>query len=170
MGTDEDDVAVRVGEALESRGEMIATAESATGGLVCSMLTDVPGSSAYMDRGFVTYAYDAKVGTLGIDRALLDEHGAVSEVVARRMAAAARDLSGSTWGVSVTGVAGPTGGSKAKPVGTMHIGVAFAGEWGSQESFASASHYVFEGDRMAIKRAAAEQALADVFHAVQSRQ
>lgn len=158
----EEAIEVRVGDALRARGETVAVAESATGGLVCSLLTDVPGASAYVDRGFVTYAYEAKTGTLGVDRAILDEHGAVSEPVAAGMARAARDLAGTTWGIGVTGVAGPTGGSEEKPVGTTFIGVAHAGAWGSRDSYATVSRYDFAGTRGEIKRRAADQALSDL--------
>lgn len=155
-------IEVRVGDALRARGETVAVAESATGGLVCSLLTDVPGASDYVDRGFVTYAYEAKTGTLGVDRAVLDEHGAVSEPVAAGMARAARDLSGTTWGIGVTGVAGPTGGSEEKPVGTTFIGVAHAGAWGSGDSYVTVSRSDFAGTRAEIKRQAADQALSDL--------
>lgn len=155
-------VAERVGEMLRGRGETLATAESATGGLVSATIVDVPGASEYFDRGFVTYAYDAKAGTLGVDRELLDEHGAVSEPVAAAMARAARDLAGVTWGVSVTGIAGPSGGTADKPVGTTYIGVAYAGAWGSGRSETTVERYRFEGDRDQIRHRAAESALGDL--------
>lgn len=159
-------VASRVGDRLREREETLATAESATGGLVASLITDVPGASDYFDRGFVTYAYEAKTGTLGVDRGLIDEYGAVSEPVALAMARGARDLAGTTWAVSVTGTAGPSGGTEEKPVGTAYIGVAYAGPWGSGSTTASATRYRFAGDRLAIKQAAAEQALADLLEAI----
>lgn len=152
----------RVGEALRERGETVATAESCTGGLVCSLLTDVPGSSDYLDRGYVTYAYDAKRTTLGISREALDEHGAVSEPVAREMARSARDHANTTWGISTTGIAGPSGGSEDTPVGTVFIGVAYAAPWSSGRSSASVSRYEFSGDRTAIKGKIARQALSDL--------
>lgn len=161
-----DDIAASLGEMLRDRGETVATAESATGGLVSSLLTDVPGASDYVDRGFVTYAYEAKTGTLAVDRAVIDQHGAVSEPVAAAMARAARDLAGTTWGVSVTGIAGPSGGTAKKPVGTTFVGVAHAGPWGSGESSVDVSRYVFSGERHEIKRSAAEQALSDLATAI----
>lgn len=170
MATEEGRIEVRVGEALRAGGHTVATAESATGGLVCSLLTDVPGSSDYVDRGFVTYAYEAKTGTLGVDRATIDAHGAVSEPVAAQMASAARDLAGTTWGVSVTGTAGPTGGTSQKPVGTAYIGVAHAAAWGSGGSWVRVSRYEFDGDRGEVKRAAATQALADLLEAIDGAQ
>lgn len=165
----DDPIEERVGEALLATDATVAAAESATGGLVSSLLTDVPGASAYVDRGFVTYAYEAKRGTLGVDRELLDEHGAVSKPVAADMARGARDLADTTWGVSVTGIAGPSGGSETKPVGRTFIGVAYAGPWGSGRSFTSVNRYTFEGDRSAIKTTAARQALRDLLAAIQDQ-
>ncbi len=100
---------------------MLATAESCTGGLVAALLTEVAGSSAVFDRGFVTYSNDAKMGLLGVSDALLREHGAVSEPCARAMAEAAVDRSAATVAVSITGIAGPGGGSDDKPVGLVHF-------------------------------------------------
>ena len=159
----------RVGEALRERGETVAAAESATGGLVGSLLTDVPGSSDYFDRSLVTYAYDAKLTELAVSREPLDDHGAVSDPVARQMAAGVRDVSGTTWGVATTGIAGPEGGTDEKPVGTVFVGVAYAGEWGSGESFTSVERYEFDGSRTEVKAQFAEQALGDLLAAVQRR-
>lgn len=152
----------RIGDALREADQTLAVAESCTGGLVGSLLTDVPGSSDYFDRGVVTYSYDAKLQQLGVAREALDEHGAVSESVARRMARGVRDVAGTTWGVATTGIAGPTGGTDDKPVGTVFVGVAYAGEWGSRESYATVSRYEFDGDRLEIKEQIARQALRDV--------
>ncbi|WP_331236288.1 CinA family protein [Natronorarus salvus] len=163
-----DRIEARVGEVLSEREETVATAESCTGGLVCSLLTDVSGSSAYVDCGFVTYAYDAKREVLGVSRESLDSHGAVSEVVAREMAAGARDHADTIWAVSTTGIAGPDGGSEEKPVGTVWIGVAHAAPWGSEASFSRASRYRFDGDRLDVKRAAAEGALSELHAAIES--
>lgn len=159
----------RVGEVLRERGETVAAAESATGGLVGSLLTDVPGSSDYFDRSLVTYAYDAKLTELAVSRESLDDHGAVSDPVARQMAAGVRDVSGTTWGVATTGIAGPEGGTDEKPVGTVFVGVAYAGEWGSGESFTSVERHEFDGSRTEIKRQFADGALADLLAAVQRR-
>ena len=158
----------RVGEALRERGEFVATAESCTGGLVGSLITDVPGSSDYFDRSYVTYTYDAKQEELGVPREVLDAEGAVSEPVARQMARAARDGAGVTWGAATTGIAGPTGGTDEKPVGTVYVAVACAAEWGTGDSRTSVERYVFDGTRTEIKRKIAEQVLEDLLSAVES--
>ncbi|MGZ9100154.1 MAG: CinA family protein [Brevundimonas sp.] len=118
---DIDALARRVVEAAVARGLMIATAESCTGGLVAGALTAVPGSSAALDRGFVTYSNTAKCEMLGVPAALIDSHGAVSEPVAHAMAEGAISRSAATVSVAVTGVAGPGGGSVEKPVGLVHF-------------------------------------------------
>ena len=119
---DIDALARRVIETARVRGLMIATAESCTGGLIAGALTAVPGSSAVLERGFVTYSNAAKTGMLGVPADLINLHGAVSEPVARAMAAGAVDRSGASLSVSVTGIAGPGGGSDDKPVGLVHFG------------------------------------------------
>jgi len=168
---DADDTPVerRVGEVLRGRGETVAAAESATGGLVGSLLTDVPGSSDYFDRSLVTYAYRAKLTELGVSRESLDERGAVSAPVARQMAAGVRDVAQTTWGVATTGIAGPEGGSDDKPVGTVFVGVAYAGEWGSGESETTVERYEFDGTRTECKRQFAERALGDLLRAAERR-
>jgi nicotinamide-nucleotide amidase len=148
-----------VGDVLRDRGETVAVAESCTGGLVGSLLTDVPGSSDYFDRSVVTYSYDAKLEELGVRREALDEEGAVSEPVALDMARGVRDIAGTTWGVGTTGIAGPSGGTPEKPVGTAFVAVAFAGEWGSGESYVTAERVEFDGDRRAVKEGIARAAL-----------
>lgn len=165
----EDAIERRVGDALREREATVAVAESCTGGLVCSLLTDVPGASDYVDRGFVTYAYDAKRETLGVTRESLDEHGAVSEPVAREMARRARDRADVTWGVSTTGIAGPTGGSEGTPVGTVYIGVAYAGPWGRETSSVTVSRHEFDGSRAEIKEKIARQTLEDLRAEIESK-
>ena len=155
-----------VGDALRDADHTVATAESCTGGLVGSLLTDVPGSSDYFDRGYVTYAYDAKLDH-GVAREALDEHGAVSEPVARQMARGVRDRAGTTWGVTTTGVAGPGGGTEETPVGTVYVGVAYRGDWGTGDSFARVERYEFDGDRLQIKEQIARRALTDLLAAVE---
>jgi nicotinamide-nucleotide amidase len=117
-----------VGDALRAKGFTIAVAESCTGGLLASRLTDVPGSSAYVDRGVVCYSNRAKVESLGIAEALLAEHGAVSEPVALAMADSIRVQATASVGVDITGIAGPGGGTPEKPVGTVVIAVVAAKE------------------------------------------
>jgi nicotinamide-nucleotide amidase len=109
------------------RGLKVATAESCTGGLVAALLTEIAGSSDVVERGFVTYSNAAKYELLGVPEAMLAEHGAVSEPVARAMADGALARSGANISVSVTGVAGPGGGSAAKPVGLVHLAAARRG-------------------------------------------
>jgi len=119
-------LAERVNHALIGRRQMIVTAESCTGGLIAGALTDVPGSSEAVFGGYVTYHNDAKVGMIGVDRALIRAHGAVSEEVARSMAEGARRTSGAAVAIAVTGIAGPGGGSADKPVGLVHFAYADA--------------------------------------------
>ena len=114
-------------QAYAARGEMIATAESCTGGLVSALLTEIAGSSAVVDRGFVTYSNEAKQDMLGVSASLLETHGAVSEPVARAMAEGALAHSRAHVTVAITGVAGPGGGSEQKPVGLVHFACARRG-------------------------------------------
>lgn len=158
----------RIGAVLRKRGETLATAESCTGGLVGSLITDVPGSSDYYDRTFVTYSYEAKMDSLGVSREALDAEGAVSERVARGMAAGIRDRARTDWGVATTGIAGPDGGTDAKPVGTVFVGVAHRGEWGTGETWTTVERYTFDGTRTEIKEKIARQALYDLLAAVEN--
>jgi nicotinamide-nucleotide amidase len=117
-----------VGALLKDQGTTLAVAESCSGGLLSSRLTDVPGSSAYFDRGAVCYSNDAKMSWLGVPSALIAAHGAVSEPVARAMALAVRSAAMSDAGIGVTGIAGPGGGTAEKPVGTVAIVVVLGDE------------------------------------------
>lgn len=114
-----------VGALLRARGLRIAVAESCTGGLVMSRLTDVPGSSDYVDRGVVAYSNKSKIDLLGVPESLLEAHGAVSEPVAEAMAAGMAQTAGTSLGLGITGIAGPSGGTPAKPVGTVAIAAAW---------------------------------------------
>ncbi|WP_313692735.1 CinA family protein [Halorarum halobium] len=165
---DDPPVEERVGGVLREAGATVAAAESCTGGLIGSLLTDVPGSSDYFDRSVVTYSYDAKLTELAVQREHLDGAGAVSEAVALAMARGVRDTAGTDWGLSTTGIAGPDGGTAAKPVGTVFVGVARRGDWGTGESGATVSRYEFDGSRTAIKEQIARRALADLLDAVES--
>ncbi|PVB62752.1 CinA family protein [Labrenzia sp. 011] len=120
-------LATTVLDALKDGGKMVATAESCTGGLICGTLTEIAGSSAVVDRGFVTYSNEAKTDMLGVPADLIRTVGAVSKEVAIAMAEGALARSNADVAVSVTGIAGPGGGSQDKPVGTVHIAVASKG-------------------------------------------
>ncbi len=109
--------------AYAADGRTVATAESCTGGLVAGLLTAVPGSSAVVERGFVTYSNEAKAEAIGVPMDLIRRHGAVSEAVARAMAAGALAASRASVAVAITGIAGPGGGSAEKPVGLVHFGL-----------------------------------------------
>jgi len=143
---------------------MIATAESCTGGMIAAALTAVAGSSAVFERGFVTYTNRAKAEMLGVPVRLIEEHGAVSELVARAMAEGALQHSAADLAVSVTGIAGPGGGTPTKPVGLVHLAVAFTGH--------ATNHVrkVFDGDRDAVRLAAAARALAMILEMLQEPQ
>lgn len=125
--SDESALAVRFIDACKAAGIMAATAESCTGGMIAAAITDIAGSSAVLDRGFVTYSNEAKVDMLGVSAATLDTHGAVSEQTALEMAAGALARSRAGVALAVTGIAGPDGGSAEKPVGLVWFGVAVAG-------------------------------------------
>lgn len=163
-----DTVEARVGEALREREETVAVAESCTGGLVGSRITDIPGASDYFEVGVVTYAYGSKLRELAVPREVLDEHGAVSEPTARAMARGIRDRGGADWAVATTGVAGPTGGSSETPVGTVYIGIAHAGPWDSGASWATVEHHVFDGTRTTIKDRIATRALEALHEQVEA--
>jgi len=142
-------------------GLMIATAESCTGGLVAASLTSVAGSSDVFDRGFVTYSNEAKMEMLGVDPALIEEHGAVSEEVAVAMATGALKNSRAKISVAITGVAGP-GGSAAKPVGLLHIAAArLSGREGDRVEFAAIHSEERFGEigRAAVRAKSVETAL-----------
>lgn len=125
-GVGDESMEVALGKALRSVGRTIATAESCTGGLIASRITDVPGASEYFLQGFVTYSNRAKTELLGVPPELLAKHGAVSEPVARAMAEGCRRVARSDYAIAVTGIAGPSGGTPEKPVGLVYIAVADA--------------------------------------------
>lgn len=137
---------------LLDRGWMLATAESCTGGQISGACTDLAGSSRWFERGFVTYSNEAKSEALGVDPAQIASHGAVSEVVARAMAFGAIRHSHAQVSVAVTGIAGPTGGSKDKPVGTVWFGFSVDGRLHSEMRR-------FDGDRFAVRQATVKHAL-----------
>ena len=137
---------------LLARRHMLATAESCTGGMIAAACTDLSGSSQWFERGFVTYSNEAKAEMLGVPPGLIEEHGAVSEPVARAMADGALAHSRAQVSLAVTGVAGPTGGTKAKPVGTVWFAWCVGGETHSEMQH-------FAGDRAAVRVATVRYAL-----------
>lgn len=140
--------------AMQARGLTLATAESCTGGLIAAALTAIPGSSATLLAGYVTYANAAKTRMLGVPAAMLAAHGAVSEPVARAMAEGALAGAGADLALSCTGIAGPGGGSAAKPVGLVFIACARRG------GPTQAERHLFPGDRAAVREATVAAALA----------
>jgi nicotinamide-nucleotide amidase len=147
------ELAERVGRALEQRGLMVATAESCTGGWVAEAITMVPGSSAWFERGFVTYTYISKREMLGVRAETLEQHGAVSEPVVQQMVLGALERSHAQVALAVSGTAGPSGGTPQKPVGT----VCFA--WGSKNLAPRSETLHFAGDREAVRRQSVIHAL-----------
>ncbi|HZA46711.1 MAG TPA: competence/damage-inducible protein A [Rubrobacter sp.] len=127
FGEDDETLEGAVARLLKDRGVTLALAESCTGGLLAQRLTDLPGSSAYFKEGLVTYSNESKERVLGVPGRLILEHGAVSEAVAREMAEGARRVSGADFGLSVTGIAGPDGGTEEKPVGLVFVGISGPG-------------------------------------------
>jgi PncC family amidohydrolase len=147
-----EELARRLGERCVARGVTIATAESCTGGLVAHLVTEIPGSSAYLRGGIVAYENRIKETLLGVPAALLAAHGAVSAQVAVAMAEGARDRLGTDLAVAVTGVAGPDGGTDAKPVGLVYVAVAGLG-------VPEVRRYHWSGDRSSNKAESARAAL-----------
>ena len=148
-----DSLAQNLGAALLARGEWLTAAESCTGGWLAQSVTAIAGSSAWFDRGFVTYSNAAKVEMLGVPETTLARHGAVSEATARAMAQGALAHSRADWAVAITGVAGPSGGSPEKPVGT----VCFA--WAGKTAGCEAQTCHFIGDRAAVREQSVRHAL-----------
>lgn len=154
MATDRlHDLADQVITAAKNRDWRIATAESCTGGLLAGALTDIPGSSAVVEEGFVTYSNEAKHRTLDVPMKVIEDNGAVSSQVAEAMAAGAVAVTAADIAVSITGVAGPDGGTEDKPVGLVWFGICVSG-------LVPESHELnFEGDRKAVRQASVEHAL-----------
>ena len=147
------DLARRLLQACEASGLRLVTAESCTGGLIAGCLTEIPGSSRVVDRGYVVYANQAKTELLGVSQAALAEHGSVSEATARAMAEGALARAGCDLAVAVTGVAGPDGGTADKPVGLVHMAAIRRG------LFTAHRAETFKGDRSAVRMATVEAAL-----------
>lgn len=156
------DAARALGDRLQALGLQVTTAESCTGGLIARALTETGGSSAWFERGFVTYSNDAKRELLGVPADRLETHGAVSEPVARAMAEGALRRSRAALALSVTGIAGPSGGTPGKPVGTVCFGWAVLGpgDAGAGPRLRSATLHL-AGDRAQVRAAAALHALRE---------
>ena len=150
-------LATDVGRLLKAKGESLVTAESCTGGGVAAAVTAIAGSSEWFDRGFVTYSNEAKRAMLKVSAATLDQHGAVSEEVAREMALGALAVSPGTVSVSVTGVAGPGGGTRAKPVGMVCFAWARSGE-----AVPRSETRHFPGDRDSVRHQSVVRALQGI--------
>jgi nicotinamide-nucleotide amidase len=156
------ELAESLGRALKAKKAMLVTAESCTGGWAAQAITAIAGSSDWFERGFVTYSNASKEELLGVQAQTLERHGAVSEETAREMALGALARSRGTLALAITGVAGPSGGSAAKPVGT----VCFA--WASRAGGVRSETRRFAGDREAVRRQSVEHALAGVLRHLDS--
>jgi PncC family amidohydrolase len=146
---------LEVARLLLTLGITIAVAESCTGGLICHRLTNISGSSDYLERGVVAYSNSAKIELLGVSSQVIDEHGAVSEMCVRAMANGIKQLAGTELGLSISGIAGPTGGTPEKPVGTVYMALAW-------KEHVQCWTYFFEGSRAEIKQQASEEALIKI--------
>jgi nicotinamide-nucleotide amidase len=153
-------LAERVGKALKAKGMMMASAESCTGGWIAQAVTAVPGSSAWFERGFVTYTYISKREMLGVKNETLEAHGAVSQETVHEMTVGALAHSHAQVAVSVSGTAGPSGGTPEKPVGTVCFG------WGTKDGVVCTAVMHFNGDREAVRRQAVVFALERVLNVV----
>lgn len=161
-----DQLTRRVGEALKRRGWRLVSAESCTGGLLVARMTQVPGSSAWVEGAFVTYTVNAKMRLVKVPEALLDRFGPVSEPVARAMAEGALIESGADLAVAITGIAGPDGGDVVSPVGTVWFAWAVR-EAGIVQCVQTAEHHL-AGDRQAVREQAVQTGLAGVLELLES--
>ncbi len=156
MAVDLEVLSRRVGKALAGAEQILVTAESCTGGAIAAVITDIPGSSAWFERGFVTYSNRAKEALLGVSADTLARHGAVSREVVLEMAAGALVRSPADISVAISGIAGPEGGTPDKPVGTVWIA------WGRRDRGARVRCLHLEGDRLAVRIQAVACALEGV--------
>jgi nicotinamide-nucleotide amidase len=155
-------LAEQVAASVQQKALMVVTAESCTGGWIAKTLTDLPGSSAWFDAGVVTYSYGAKESLLGVNPRTLERTGAVSEETALEMVSGALSRFGAGVAVAVTGIAGPSGGTPDKPVGTVWIG------WKRRGGYAYAQLFHFDGDREAVRRQTVAAALKGVLKTLTS--
>jgi nicotinamide-nucleotide amidase len=153
-----DKLAAQVGEALKSRGMLLVTAESCTGGGVTQAITEVAGSSAWFERGFVTYSNLSKQQMLGVRESTLRQHGAVSEMTVREMVEGALQHSAAQVALAVSGIAGPDGGTADKPVGTVWFA------WGIKSGEVHAQRYQLDGNRAAVREQSVRIALQGVIN------
>jgi nicotinamide-nucleotide amidase len=150
------ELALKVAAIVQEKRLMVVTAESCTGGWIAKVLTDLPGSSAWFDAGVVTYSYEAKEALLGVNPHTLEVSGAVSEQTVMEMVSGALARFGAGMAVAVTGIAGPSGGTADKPVGTVWIG------WKRRGGYAHARLFQFDGDREAVRRQTVAAALVGI--------
>lgn len=153
MENDLVELAERLGIWLKTNGKKIATAESCTGGWIAQSITEIPGSSAWFDRGFVTYSNAAKIQMLGVKSGTLEKYGAVSSETAKEMVIGALGHSEADFAVAVTGIAGPDGGTAEKPVGTVFIA------WASKGGGSRVQKFPFHGDRRQIRAQTVQMAI-----------
>jgi nicotinamide-nucleotide amidase len=158
-----DALAAQVGAALKSHGLMLATAESCTGGGVTQALTDISGSSAWFERGFVTYSNTSKIEMLGVQQSTLDAHGAVSEATVREMVEGALAHSHAHISLAVSGIAGPDGGTAEKPVGTVWFA------WALRDGETYAQRHYLHGDRAAVREQSVQISLQGVLDLLKNR-
>lgn len=149
-------LAESVAQLLQQRGQMLITAESCTGGWIAKTMTDIAGCSAWFEGGVVAYSYEAKEALLGVNPHTLERTGAVSQETVVEMVSGALARYGATVAVAVTGIAGPTGATPGKPVGTIWIG------WKRRGGYARAETYHFDGDREAVRRQTVAAALQGI--------
>jgi nicotinamide-nucleotide amidase len=153
-------LAERLGQSLKTKGLKVATAESCTGGWIAQAITEVSGSSAWFDRGFVTYSNQAKVDMLGVKPETLANFGAVSAETAKEMVAGALANSEADWAIAVTGIAGPDGGSEDKPVGTVYVA------WQDNVGFCKVERLQLSGNRHQIRAATVTRAIVGLLDIV----
>ncbi len=152
----DEELLLNVSQQLKTKGLTLATAESCTGGLLAHILTNISGSSEYFDRGVISYSNTAKQELLDVSEKTLKQHGAVSEQTAHAMATGIKKRSQADIGIATTGIAGPKGGTKDKPVGLVYIGIATSKN-------VSVKKYLFSGDRLQIKESTCNAALDLLF-------
>lgn len=157
-----DTLATQIGALLKAHGLMLATAESCTGGGVAQAVTEIAGSSAWFERGFITYSNESKQQMLGVREATLNQHGAVSEMAVREMVAGALQHSTAQVALAVSGIAGPGGGTADKPVGTVWFA------WGIKNGETCAQRYQLDGNRNEVRDQAVQIALQGIINLLNS--